>query len=99
MFTQVIVRMLMSVQFCVMGVFLLGAKIEQYCENKYFCYREYSKEFDFGSIKSISFAEEDLAESFREEIKRMSDREDTSGMLKGYPAYFLSFEIVGEPRA
>ncbi|AHH04043.1 hypothetical protein BHY_1092 (plasmid) [Borrelia nietonii YOR] len=75
MFTQVIIRMLMFVQFCVLGVFLLGAKIEQSCENKYFCYRRYSKEFNFGSIKSIYFVEMDLLKSRREELKTMRDEE------------------------
>ncbi|AHH04041.1 hypothetical protein BHY_1090 (plasmid) [Borrelia nietonii YOR] len=99
MFTQVIIRMLMFVQFCVLGVFLLGAKIEQSCENKYFCYRRYSKEFNFGSIKSISFVEMDLLKSRREELKTMRNEEYRKAIEEGYPDYSLSFEIVGEPRA
>ncbi|AHH12948.1 hypothetical protein BHO_0001600 (plasmid) [Borrelia hermsii YBT] len=84
---------------CLICVFLLGVKLESSCRGDFYCNREYSQEFNFGSIRRIVFTEEDLADSFREKIKRMSDGEYKSAMLKGYPSYYLKFEIVGEPRA
>ncbi|WP_025400328.1 hypothetical protein [Borrelia hermsii] len=100
MFTQVIVRMLMYVQFCMLSVFLLGAEIESFCEGGYFCYRRYSKEFGSGSIKSISFLESDMTESYRKEIKtRAYSKEYIKSVEEGYPAYYLKFEIVDGPRA
>ncbi|WP_025406915.1 hypothetical protein [Borrelia hermsii] len=99
MLTQVAQIMCQVFLFYVLGVFLLGAKIEPSCENKYFCYRRYSEEFNSGSIRSISFVGSDLLKSRREKINAMNDGKYKRAMLKGYPAYFLSFEIVGEPRA
>ncbi|WP_025406917.1 hypothetical protein [Borrelia hermsii] len=100
MFTQVIVRMLMYVQFYALGVFLLGAKLESFCEGEYFCYRRYSEEFNFGSIKSISFLESDMTKSYREEIKtRAYSEEYIKSVEEGYPAYYLEFRVVDGSRA
>ncbi|WP_040123412.1 hypothetical protein [Borrelia hermsii] len=84
---------------CLIGVFLLGANAESSCESESYCRREYSKEFNFGSIRRIIFMKESLSESYKEEINAMRDERFKNVMLKGYPAYYLSFEIVGEPRA
>ncbi|AMR75957.1 hypothetical protein [Borrelia hermsii] len=94
--TKVICRLCLL---CLIGVFLLGVKLESSCRDDSYCNREYSKEFNFGSIRRIVFTEEDLAGSFREKIKRMSDGGYKSAMLKGYPSYYLKFEIVDGPRA
>ncbi|AMR75959.1 hypothetical protein [Borrelia hermsii] len=99
MFIQVIARVLMYFQFYVLGVFLLGAKLESSCESKYFCSKRYSEEFKSGSIRSISFKRGDLSKSYREEIKTMRNEEYRKAIEEGYPAYYLEFEIVSEPRA
>ncbi|UPA09873.1 hypothetical protein bhYOR_001184 (plasmid) [Borrelia nietonii YOR] len=96
MVTKVICRLCLL---CLIGVFLLGAKAGSSCESEGYCRREYSKEFNFGSIRRIIFMEESLSEAYKAEITVMSDERFKSVMLKGYPAYYLSFEIVGEPRA
>ncbi|ANA43747.1 hypothetical protein AXX13_A0530 (plasmid) [Borrelia hermsii HS1] len=79
-----------------MGVFLLGAGVESFCENEFSCYREYSQEFNFGGIKRIVLIKKEMSGPYKERLKRIED--DYTKMLEEiYPIYFLDFVMV-EPR-
>ncbi|AHH04032.1 hypothetical protein BHY_1081 (plasmid) [Borrelia nietonii YOR] len=91
--TQVMCRLCLL---CLMGVFLLGAEAGSFCENAFSCYKEYSQEFNFGSIKSISFFKKYMTEPYRERLK--AGEEDYKKMMEEiYPMYTLRFVMV-EPR-
>ncbi|AMR75940.1 hypothetical protein A0V01_04835 (plasmid) [Borrelia hermsii] len=93
MFIRVMCRLCLL---CLMGVFLLGAEVGSFCENEFSCYREYSKEFDFGSIKRIFFIKKYMTEPYKERLKR--SRDDYKKMMEEiYPIYILGFIMV-EPR-
>ncbi|AHH12963.1 hypothetical protein BHO_0000100 (plasmid) [Borrelia hermsii YBT] len=96
MFTQVMCRLYLL---CLMGIFLLGAALEPFCENEYVCIKEYSQEFNFGGIRRIVFAEKVLSESYKEKLKTAYYDRSRKEIEESYPDYYLSFEIVGEPRA
>ncbi|AMR75942.1 hypothetical protein A0V01_04845 (plasmid) [Borrelia hermsii] len=93
MFIRVMCRLCLL---CLMGVFLLGAGVESFCENEFSCYREYSQEFNFGGIKRIVLIKKEMSGPYKERLKRIED--DYTKMLEEiYPIYFLDFVMV-EPR-
>ncbi|AHH05471.1 hypothetical protein CNO14_04500 (plasmid) [Borrelia miyamotoi] len=85
--------------FCVLGTFVLSASFKSYCDST-FCYKKYDQEFDSGSIKSISFEENELTKEIREKEKReYSDESYRRSILEGYPSYDLNFVIIDGNRA
>ncbi|AHH08967.1 hypothetical protein baBA2_000962 (plasmid) [Borrelia anserina] len=99
-FTRLITIMCHMFLFYVLIIFLISANVESYCENNFFCYKRYSKEFKSGSISRISFWEQSMTKVAKEQIKSDPYKGDyTKAILEGYPAYFLKFTIAGECRA
>ncbi|AHH11085.1 hypothetical protein bcCo53_001206 (plasmid) [Borrelia coriaceae] len=84
--------------FCGLGVFLLSAKFESYCDKMYFCYKKYTCEFKSGSIASISLKREDMTDFYRDSLLGYGGKSYVKSAEADYPDYTLSFVILN-PRA